>query len=75
MNAFEKLKSHFGSVREIAIYYGLSDETVRLWGIDGLPPGRALDFENDTGGKVTIREVLEHKRQQSNQVAVRGVQK
>lgn len=61
-NAFDKLKDHFGSIRAIAEHYGLSDETVRLWGIDGLPPSRALDFEEDTGGKITIREVLEHKR-------------
>lgn len=59
MNAFDKLVEHFGSTSAIADHYGVSGETVRLWKHNGLPPGRALEIERDTLGKVTIRDVLE----------------
>lgn len=63
MNAFDKLVKHFGSQAEIADHYGISGETVRLWKHNGLPANRALDFERDTKGGVTIREVLESSRE------------
>lgn len=63
MNAFQKLVKHFGSKAAIADHYKVSGETVRLWKHNGLPAIRALDFERDTNGKVSIREVLESSRQ------------
>lgn len=63
MSTFEKLVKHFGSAAAIAEHYGVKYETVRLWKHNGLPAIRALDFERDTKGKVTIREVLESSRQ------------
>jgi len=62
MTAFDKLVKHFGSQAEIAEHYNVSGETVRLWKHNGLPANRALDFERDTKGAVTIREVLESSR-------------
>lgn len=63
MNAFDKLVEYFGSQASIADHYGVSGETVRLWKHNGLPANRALAFEHDTGGKVSIREVLESSRE------------
>ena len=62
MTAFDKLVNHFGSQGAIADHYEVSGETVRLWKHNGLPANRALDFERETGGAVTIREVLESSR-------------
>jgi DNA-binding transcriptional regulator YdaS (Cro superfamily) len=63
MNAYTKLVNFFGSTGAVVRFYGVSRETVRLWKTRGLPPERALAFERDTGGAVTIREVLESKEQ------------
>lgn len=62
MSAFDKLVKFFGSQAALADHYGVSGETVRLWKHNGLPANRALDFERDTKGAVTIREVLESGR-------------
>lgn len=62
MNAYQKLLDHYGSARAIREKYGVTRETVRLWKKNGLPPKLALRFELDTGGALTIREVLESKQ-------------
>lgn len=62
MSAYQKLLDHYGSARAIREKYGVTRETVRLWKMRGLPSKLALQFESDTGGVLTIREVLESKR-------------
>lgn len=62
MTAYQKLLEHYGSARAIREKYGVTRETVRLWKKNGLPPKLALRFELDTGGALTIREVLESKQ-------------
>jgi len=62
MTAYQKLLDHYGSARAIREKYGVTRETVRLWKVRGLPSKLALQFESDTGGALTIREVLESKQ-------------
>lgn len=62
MDAYQKLLDHFKTPKAIRERYGVTRETVRLWKKRGLPSDRALEFERDTGGVLTIREVLESKQ-------------
>lgn len=62
MDAYQKLLKHFGTIAAVSRHFNRHRETVRLWKFNGLPPELALDIEQATDGKVTIREVLESKQ-------------
>ena len=48
---FEDLIIHFGSLANMARALGVTRVAVSLWGVDGIPPQRAIQIERVTGGK------------------------
>jgi len=48
---FEKIINHFETHANLARALGVSRVAVTLWGMQGIPPQRAIDIERITGGK------------------------
>ena len=54
----------FGSNADVAKAFSVTREAVRLWLKNGIPPDRALEVEERSGGEVTAMEVLNYAKQQ-----------
>lgn len=65
-NPAERLVEGLGGRTATAARFGVSNEAVRLWLKNGIPPDRALDIEEatrDAEYAVSSKEVLEYARQ------------
>ncbi len=66
----QKLIEHFGGSRaKVASHFNVTRETVRQWVESGIPPGRALEAEEVTFGKVKALDVLKSYRAQQKAAA------
>lgn len=62
MNITHELITHFKTKPLAAKALGVSMETLRLWGKNGIPPVRALKIEKLTRGKFTADAIIREAR-------------
>jgi DNA-binding transcriptional regulator YdaS (Cro superfamily) len=60
-----KLVKKFGSNGKVGLKFGITREAVRQWTEKCIPPDRALEVEEATGGDISALEVLRFAKQTS----------
>lgn len=59
---YEKLIEHFGTAANMARALGVTRVAVALWGVEGIPPQRAIQIERATGGRFKAIDIEGVKR-------------
>lgn len=65
MKITDGLITHFKTKTRAAKELGISRETLRLWGKNGIPPVRALKIERLTRGKFTADAIIQESRRRA----------
>ncbi len=55
---FEKIIAYFGSRSELARRLDVAPAAVTQWGVDGIPPARAIEIEQITGGDFKAVDIV-----------------